>query len=385
MKGTFCESDKLFTASAPSRRRGILALFALIENSHVDHKPSLLKRAFQFLLSCLSGVYQGALHVRHFLYDRGWIKSTTSELVTVNVGSVTAGGSGKTPFVLKLMDDLAQSGYLAVVTRGYRGKNEHRKPKLMKAGASWEEMGDEAYMIAVRHPEAKIYVGKRRELSVELAKQDDANLAILDDGFQYRKFTASHHVALISARHDLRHEAFLPRGKLRDLPERLSIADMVIVTHANTGESKKKAKEAVQYFSKAPIAFAKHQFSGISWLSSKGPSQGRVAAFCGIAFPDSFFQTIEEAGYQIIHSAILLDHEKFAEKDLQSFVRVAITAGAKAIICSEKDLVKLQDVKIELPLGCVKIELAIEEGEEGYRSWIRSIKDEITNRRKDTE
>ena len=136
----------------------------------------------------------GMLSALETLYRRGVISrrqkemagAETASIPVISVGNMTAGGTGKTPCIIRLTGMLKQSGHRpAVLTRGYRGKLEKNggivsdwSQVLLPA----EEAGDEPYMMAVKMPHVPVLVGKDRNASAEKAIAMGADVLLLDDG-----------------------------------------------------------------------------------------------------------------------------------------------------------------------------------------------------------
>jgi tetraacyldisaccharide 4'-kinase len=263
-----------------------------------------------------SWLYALAVHVRNFLYDRRWLPTLRARAVVVSVGNLVAGGTGKTPFVHKLA--------LAF---------PHRKVAILC------RMSDEARLLQRRLPHVQVIQAIKR---AEVASTLDADLILLDDGFQHRKLERDLDIVLLHGRK----EHYLPWGFLRDSPQRLAQAH-----HIFTPE------ELHLYVSKI------FDLQGCEIPSIRG---WKVGIFCGIARPLRFKKTVESLGAEVIAEVYFADH---APPDLRKLPKV------NALICTEKDLVKLPPT--DLPIYYLEMELTVK----GWEKLIEKIDQTIENRR----
>ncbi len=195
--------------------------------------------------------YWLSLKVRHALFDAGILKVHRSEVPTICIGNLAVGGTGKTPhteMILDLLQNSAQWGnsQLAVLSRGYKRKSRGFQQVMRDGTAS--QYGDEPLQIKKKFPAVTVAVDKdriegcrflchpdalqtdkkaRKCLNKDLPKAD---LIVLDDALQYRKLLADINIVLTDWSRPLSKDALMPLGRLRDLPQRLKTADIVIVT-----------------------------------------------------------------------------------------------------------------------------------------------------------
>jgi tetraacyldisaccharide 4'-kinase len=270
-----------------------------------------------------SWVYAFVVFCRNTLYDWRWLPIAQVDATVVSVGNIVAGGTGKTPFVHLLAKTFA-----------------HRKVAILSRG--YGEMPDEAMLLARRLPHVKVYVGKDR---LALAKAADADLLILDDGFQHRRLHRD--VDIVLVRNQKEH--YLPWGFLRDSPKRLKEAEVISVADL---------KLTVQRI----LDLGRREVPSIQgW---------KVAVFCGIANPESFKKTVRDLGAEIIAEKIFVDHEC---ADLSKLPK------ASALICTEKDFVKLPPT--DLPIYFLEMEMEVVGGLERWEKLVEKIDQKIDNRR----
>ena len=172
------------------------------------------------------GIYKAILRQRHRAYDSGRRRVVRADVPAVCVGNVTVGGTGKTPhteMILRLL-----SGYkVAVLSRGY-GRRTKGFLHVDISGAP-SEFGDEPLQIARKFPSVRVAVDEDRvEGCRRLARE--ADVIVLDDAFQYRRLKADLNIVLVNYNRPVFSDKMLPLGMLRDLPERIFEADVIIVT-----------------------------------------------------------------------------------------------------------------------------------------------------------
>lgn len=195
--------------------------------------------------------YWLALKIRHFLYDTGTYKVESADVPTICVGNVSVGGTGKTPhtemLLRMLLEDSEWGGKnIAVLSRGYKRKTKGFQ-QVVADGTS-KEYGDEPLQIKKKFPQVTVAVDASRLEGCDFlahpeklhtkkqgkrCKNKDfapADLIILDDAFQHRALKPSLSIVLTDYNRPSFNDYLLPVGRLRDLRERLSAADIVIVS-----------------------------------------------------------------------------------------------------------------------------------------------------------
>jgi tetraacyldisaccharide 4'-kinase len=177
-------------------------------------------------LNPLAGLYGAATALRNVLFDRGLLTSRRLERPVVSVGNLSAGGSGKTPFVIALGELLKARGIgFDVLSRGYRRKT--RGVLVVESDGSSADFGDEPLLIA-RWLGVPVIVGESRYEAGRVAERKfQSQLHILDDGFQHRSLVRDFDIVLMTAP-DFE-DKMLPTGRLREPLSSLARADAVVL------------------------------------------------------------------------------------------------------------------------------------------------------------
>jgi tetraacyldisaccharide 4'-kinase len=303
------------------------------------------------LLKPFSVLYRAGVQLRHLAYDKKWLPSIKVEVPVISVGNIIAGGTGKTPLVQLLAEQLQPFGAVAILSRGYRSTME-RSGKVAKLRGELDPdlYGDEPCLLASKLKKAAVWVGKDRVLSARLAIDIGAEVLILDDGMQYRRLHRDLEIVMVR---DEKKSGFLPSGMYRDLPERLAKADL-IVANGQVDEAWLKG------YSQAPIV-------GVKMVTGADLRGKKVGLFCAIAQPERFVKTVETAGGNIVDTWFKADHRGFSARQLRAFHE---KTGAELLVCTEKDAVKLPE-NLQIPILPIQADLEIISNREAWDQAIQ--------------
>lgn len=313
----------------------------------------------RLLLRAAAGPYGVAVRLRNRAFDFH-IRSVYSVAVpVVSVGNLTLGGTGKTPLVAWLADWFSQQGVRpALVSRGY--------------GATDGQWNDEAQELAVKLPEVVHLQDPDRVAAAQRAvAQHGAEVIILDDGFQHRRLARDLDIVLLDALEPFGFGHLFPCGMLREPISGLARADVVALSRADmaSGETRQTVRiEVDRYASGAAWCELAHVPRRL--MNANGVSHPlehlhgrRLAAFCGIGNPTGFRHTLDQCGYQVVATRFLADHHTYTPSDCSELAHWAADAQADAVVCTTKDLVKVNaDWLGELPLWAVAIDLNVVAG-----------------------
>ncbi len=251
-------------------------------------------------LRLLSWPYGLAMRVRNRLFDRNWKHTFQAAVPVVSVGNLTLGGTGKTPcveYVARLLRD--RDLRPVILSRGY-GAEQNRN--------------DEAMVLEENLPDVPHLQGADRvQLAMTAVEELDADVLILDDGFQHRRLTRDLDIVLIDATAPLSREAMFPRGLLREPVAGLSRADVLVLTRCDqTDTADEQAAWLKQRFPTMPIAKAVHQPVELVGLDATESltvlTASPLAAFCGIGNPEAFRGLLTQLGAPPLAYRTFADH-----------------------------------------------------------------------------
>ncbi len=270
------------------------------------------------------------VRARNEFYDRGTLEVRRLQAPVVSIGNLSAGGTGKTPFLILLGELLKQRSILFdVLSRGYR--RETKGVALVDAAGTARQFGDEPLLIA-RKLGVPVVVGEDRHAAGVYAEQTfGPQLHLLDDGFQHRRLARDFDIVMLTPT-DVR-DTLLPGGRLREPLSSLARADAVVL-------SGNLPAELVPEFVKRQWRVQRSIFAP--------PIKDACVAFCGIARPEPFFSQLQQAGLNIVATQPFRDHHAYNAGDIQALLRLRNLNRASAFVTTEKDAVNLGEQLREL-------------------------------------
>lgn len=306
-------------------------------------------------------LHRSGCGIRHWLYKQGIFKPERAPMPVISVGNISFGGSGKTPLVVHLMDFLVKKGYKpALITRGYRGRWE-KKGGILSDGKSilgtWQDSGDEAFMIASNIPQAGIFIGKNRMLSCQKARDCGFELAVLDDGFQHIRLFRDVDIVLYDPREKV---------SLRESASSLRRAGIILLERGLPIQEEERVKNSFPL--SAVFEYSVENRGIFTTVKKELESEERfqekkVIAFCGIARPERFLAFLQKKSINPVDFLTFSDHYSYPPHSLEKISKSFKKLRADALITTEKDAVKIaqSDILEDIPLYFLKIDLSLDE------------------------
>ncbi len=329
------------------------------------------------VLAPLSALYGAVTRARLALYQRGVLKVSKLGAPVISVGNVTTGGTGKTPLVEWIARTLAREGRkVCILTRGYRRQNAHTR-SIVSDGqrilANPMEAGDEPRLLAenLLGLAAVISDADRFAAGKWAMKELGSDAFVLDDGFQHLRLARDLNVVTIDATRPWGGGQLLPYGRLREPRHGLSRADCVVITRADQADNLDSLREEVAELSRHRTIFTSRmkvrglrrledQFSSEAGESDR-PIGQPIAAFCAIGNPLAFIRQLAGERYALRFVQEFSDHHQYDQSDVDALVEKAKRAGAKSLITTAKDAVKLRSLSFDLPCYVLEIEIVIDD------------------------
>ncbi len=331
--------------------------------------------------------YYLILHARHALFDHGVIKTHTSEVPTICVGNITAGGTGKTPHTEMILRTLLEShewggSNIAVLSRGHKRSSRGFQQVTLDGNCSL--YGDEPLQIKKKFPTVTVAVDRPRVEGCDFLCHPDklettkrgrkckeknltkADVIVLDDAFQYRQLKADINIVLVDYNRPVSKDQLLPFGRLRDLPQRLLQADVIIVTKCPAYmENYEKANWAktlglkdfdpetcqgtTNKGNKITVLFTFINYCDlIPVFPEKGDTRyiysQKLILFTGIA-KDTPLRRFLSDSYKIVKHFSFSDHHKYSSFDISRIMGAVKSCPTAVVATTEKDSQRILDYK----------------------------------------
>ena len=333
-------------------------------------QQGLWAAALRLGLRWVEGPYSLAVRWRNDRYDRGRAATHHMPVPVVSVGNLTLGGTGKTPMVEWLARWFrGQQLRVVLVSRGY--------------GVEAGQENDEARELKQKLPDVPHLQNPDRVAAAQQAiEQFGAQAILLDDAFQHRRLARDLDLVLLDALEPFGFGHVFPRGTLREPAAGLRRAQVVVLSRADILKPAERGAIQRQVEHYAPDAtWAEVMHAPRRLLAASGHEQAvetlrgqRVAAFCGLGNPAGFRHTLESCGYNVVAFREFPDHHAYGPAELESLAAWAAGLDAAAVVCTHKDLVKLNISHLgPSPLWAVSIGLDFLTGQQEVAQRLSSL------------
>ncbi len=294
-------------------------------------------------LLAASWAYGLGVGVRNRLFESGWKSIQRVAVPVISLGNITTGGTGKTPLVALVSQLLQESGrHPGIVSRGYRS---------VDGGAN-----DEKLVLNLLCPEVPHEQNPDRVSAANsLISGKDVDAIVMDDGFQHRRLHRDLDIVLIDASSPFGYGHLLPRGLLREPLTSLRRADVVVITRSDLvseqvlSEIERSILSAMPHLKNRILHVVFQPTSLQAADGIKIPIQSvtdqPVHLMAGIGNPDAFHETVMRIPMPVSGTSWFADHHHYSNDNLMQVKAKAKETGARRIVTTLKDLVKL-------PAGC---------------------------------
>ncbi len=293
----------------------------MVEKIWFENHP--LKYLLWPLLWPLSLLFGAISKSKRRQYQSGKKQVYKAPVPVVVVGNITAGGNGKTPVVVWLVEQLQQLGFKpGVVSRGY-GAKAPQYPLVLDANTLAKHCGDEPKLI-YRRTGAPVAVDPVRANAVQALLPMGVDIIITDDGLQHYALERDIEFVIVDGNRRFGNESLIPLGPLRESMERLKEVDFIITNggHAQSGEM--------------PMSLAPSKAINLKTKQQVDVNElNELVAFAGIGHPPRFFNTLTAMNADVKVTKGFADHQDFDRQELESLAQ----QGAN-VIMTEKDAVK---------------------------------------------
>lgn len=329
----------------------------------------------------LSPVYGAIVSAKRRMYKLGWLKQRRLPSPVISVGSVSAGGAGKTPMVVMLAEVLRRRGYaVSILTRGYGRASSLIERVDAHDDPAWH--GDEPVLLAQRSG-VPVFAGADRYRAGLLSEQDSCEdkvrVHLLDDGFQHLRLARNVDIVLLTLE-DVQ-DYLLPAGNLREPITAVADADVVVVREEEAAELENVLKELRREGARFSVWTIRRTLG----LAEDEHLPTLPLAFCGIARPDNFTRMLMTSRYEPLETVTFPDHHPYRESDMVRVLDRARVRGANGFVTTEKDAVKLTPLLLERlesigPLVVARLDVELVDEKEALSQLVHMVS-ELDRRR----
>lgn len=347
--------------------------FYLLATDQVNNWQAKILRPVLWVLSLL---YSGVVSAVAGLYQMGVLSQKRLPCPVICVGNITVGGSGKTPLVQYLAYLLKAKGLNPVILiRGYMDQGD----------VSDASKSDEARMLKEVLKDVPILVGKNRfESAQNFLKENEADVFIMDDGFQHWKLFRDLDIVVINSVNPFGNQHVLPRGILREPLSSLKRTKTFVLSHCadkgvadDLGERIKKISQDASVIQTHHKPTQLHDLKRDAYVDFNAIKEKAVCLLSSIGSPEMFGKTVKTLQVKVIKHFIFADHYEYSESDIQDVLNWCHSNQVDVVLTTAKDAVKIRSFLYEnrraVDVYSVNIVLDFIKGEDVLIERINSV------------
>lgn len=338
---------------------------------------SYIFETMRILLLPFSVLYGIIVRFRNFLFDFGILKQHSFKSFVINVGNLSAGGTGKSPHVIYLINQLKSNYQLAVLSRGY-GRNT-KGFRWVNSDSNPLQVGDEPLQYAKLFPDLDIAVCEKRVVGInQIENEKKPEIILLDDAFQHRYVKPDFNILITDYSDLFYNDRLLPAGRLREPKSGVKRADVVVVSKSPyniDANEMKQISSAIKAYGVTKVLFSYMRYSEtIEFLSGeKMPvdylRNCNVIIVAGIANPKPFIDFANSIAKLVIEF-VFKDHYSFSSGDIikikNEYNRLLNQDTPVVILTTRKDIMRFNTSELKhllqnLPLAFIDIEVCLHE------------------------
>jgi tetraacyldisaccharide 4'-kinase len=326
-------------------------------------------------LAPLGATFGAAAWLRGWLYRSGVVRQERLGGPVVSVGNLAVGGTGKTPVVARVAELLRDDGAaVAVLSRGYGGSFRGEALVVgdgVRVLADAREAGDEPVMLARALPRVVVAVGANRaRVGRAVEARFGPRVFVLDDGFQHLRLARDLDLLCIDAERPGARP--LPAGPLREFPSAARRADAVLLTQADRVDESALGRLTASFGAERTFRVRRRMLGFFHRDGGTAEAPARPFLVAAIAAPDRFEADVSRMTPAIAGRLFFRDHHVFDASDGQRVLSSAASAGADAIVTTDKDATRLPEIASGIPVLVFRIAAEIRE-EERFRERLRAV------------
>ncbi len=346
-----------------------------------------MRQSSALLLSPLAAIYGVSVEARAALYRNKILRAQKIPAPVISVGNLTVGGTGKTPLVEWIARRAAEENRrVCILTRGY-GRADVSERVVVSDGeqllAHARSGGDEPRLLAeILQGTAAVVSDRDRVSAARWAIESlQCDAFILDDGFQHFRVMRDLDIVTVDASDAWGGGKLLPAGRLREPRTALKRAGCIVITRSDQAPDIEALRNELKELSgDCPIIVSRVRTTGLRPLSSalrdedfeKDFTTHPVTLFCALGNPQSFATHVRKDNFKIAHEKFFPDHYFYTQRDIDELTQTASQRGARVLLTTAKDAVKLGSIRFSLP--CYVLESKMEfDTEEELISMLREV------------
>ena len=299
---------------------------------------------YRYIFYLISLTLRLIAFLKNYFFSQNFLKVTKLPVPIISVGNISLGGTGKTPLVIRIAEEAKRHNFnVGIISRGYRriGKNLVIVHNGKSICSDVEKSGDEPYLMAKIFKDIPIISDSNRiRGSYELINRFKVNLIILDDGFQHRKIFRNIDIVTINANENYKMYNMFPVGNLRESLFGLNRADYIFVNKGTMENLPKKKKLQIFKNGKTFFSFSKFELRLNNRIIKESPKSPMIA-FCAIADPDYFFNSVINNGINLCKKLSFNDHDPYKKNTINVIEKMVKLYSVSCLITTEKDYYKL--------------------------------------------
>ncbi len=294
---------------------------------------------FRVLLLPFSLLFGAVVCIRNTLYDYKLLKIHKVDLPVLSVGNISVGGSGKTPYILKLIELLKSHGKNpAVIYRGYKRTSTASVAKVDLETDSSSFFGDEASLVAFK-TKVPVYIGSDRVIVAnKIVRDEQVDVILLDDGYQHRRLHRDLDIAVLDATDKKSAYQLMPVGRAREPLSSLQRAGIVALHKINLPHESISLRSDIQSSILFRGVVKMSDWVQLNYNFVDLPLE-TTTLVCGVAKPEQVEQTLKSKYSKLnFTTKAFADHHHFSSNDIPNGI----------VVVTEKDAIKIKDLRVDL-------------------------------------
>lgn len=302
------------------------------------------------------------------MYQKGYWGKVRFTVPVISVGNLQAGGTGKTPVVDYLCEELSGSHQVAVLSRGY--KRLTNGFRVVREVDSYREVGDEPLWVKRRHPHVAVAVAENRIEGIPylMSHMPQTEVIVLDDGFQQLGIRVDLNILVTPFHKPYTKDYMLPAGRLREHIDEAARADVIIVSKC----PQKYLHNKEQVLEQLNIRLLSHQNAFLSSIYYAQPYRMFYEGDTNPLKPEEQIMLITGIGdaaplYEYVRNKVAFvrhlsfpDHYRYRISDLdqiQKVFQLLSCQGLVRILTTEKDAMRLNSLRTDIEQRALDIHI----------------------------